>query len=72
MRNIITKEDFKLIRTPNKIITDIYYDTSNNLLFNTGASFRLRKQQKLDGWISCFKKHQVWKITIQLLMIEQK
>ncbi|MES5849014.1 MULTISPECIES: hypothetical protein [Bacillus cereus group] len=55
VRNIITKEDFKLIRTPNKIITDIYYDTSNNLLFNTGASFRLRKQQKLDGWISCLK-----------------
>ena len=45
----------KLIKAEPRIITDVYFDNSNFSLFKYDASFRLRRQKKSGGWISCFK-----------------
>lgn len=45
----------KLVKAEPRIITDVYFDNDKFSLLNYNASFRLRRQKKSGGWVSCFK-----------------
>lgn len=50
----LPKEWF-IIRTQDRIIQDIYFDSNNLELYKNGYSFRIRRRGKGEGWISCLK-----------------